>query len=97
MIEAILASITPIIVALIGASHLWTRRSHKRVEQKQDDVLRKLTTNHGLEPHQYLEMIGTIDHKVDLLSANVAASTRTLAGIGRKLDRHLDDHAREAA
>lgn len=86
-----LESITAIAVALISASHLWDRRRTKSVEQKQDVLIKKISTNHGLEPHQYLELIGRIDHKVDLIGANLQASTQTVAGVDRRIDAHLND------
>lgn len=75
MIEAV----TAIVVALISAGHLWdrrrTRQSQQRVEDKQDVVLHKITTNHGLEPYQYLELIGEMDQKIDLVIARQRAAT----------------------
>jgi len=97
----VIEAITTIIVALIGASHLWerrrTRQSNERVEQKQDVVLNKIQTNHGLEPRQYLEMIGTIDQKVDLVIARQRAATYAQAEGNLRLEAQVDDVKRSLA
>jgi len=88
-------SITAIIVALIGASHLWDRRRNKRVEDKQDVVLGKISTNHGKEPWQYLEMIAEIrksqlaDNAVvlELLAEHTAQDHANFEQLRRELAR----------
>jgi hypothetical protein len=91
----VIEAITAIVVALISASHLWdrrrTRQSQQRVESKQDVVLQKITTNHGLEPYQYLELIGSMDGKIDLVIARQRAATYAQAENHLALEQRIDE------
>mgnify|MGYP001291719018 CR=1 FL=1 len=103
MIEKI--DLTAIIVAFLSASHIWDRwRSRRqqeerdsRLEAKQDQVLRKLHTNHGKEPGQYLEMIADIKADLGLMRAQLASTSRLQAEELAKLKVRVDQVAHDLA